>query len=92
MVDSCPRCSLLFERDEGYWVGAMIVNTAFAIAAFLAIVVGGAAFTWPSVPWNTLLIASIVATLVVPVALYPISKTVWLAMDLLVRPRERDSV
>lgn len=86
MVDDCPRCGLHFERDEGYWVGAMIVNTAFAIVVFLVIVVGGAAMSWPDVPWNALLIASIAAMLVVPVALYPISKTVWVAMDLLVRP------
>ena len=89
MVESCPRCSLHFERDEGYWVGAMIVNTAFAILVFLAIVVGGAAITWPDVPWNVLLIASIAAMLIVPVALYPVSKTVWVAMDLLVRPSGR---
>ncbi len=87
MVDDCPRCDLHFERDEGYWVGAMIVNTAFAILVFLAIVVGGAALTWPDVPWNTLLFSSIAAMVIVPVALYPISKTVWIAMDLLARPR-----
>ena len=38
MVDDCPQCELHFERDEGYWVGAMIVNTAFAILFFLGIV------------------------------------------------------
>ena len=89
MAEDCPRCELHFERDEGYWVGAMIANTAFAIVAFLLIVVGGAVLTWPDVPWNTLLIASIAATLLVPIALYPISKTVWVAMDLLVRPSGR---
>lgn len=89
MVEECPRCQLHFERDEGYWVGAMIVNTAFAILVFLAIVVGGLAITWPEVPWDTILVASIASMIVVPVALYPISKTVWVAMDLLVRPRSR---
>ena len=79
------------ERDEGYWVGAMIVNTAFAILVFLAIVVGGAAFTWPDVPWTALTIASIAAMVVVPVAFYPVSKTVWVAMDLMVRPRDRST-
>ena len=91
MVEDCPRCDLHFERDEGYWVGAMIVNTAFAILVFLAIVVGGAAFTWPDVPWTALTIASIAAMVVVPVAFYPVSKTVWVAMDLMVRPRDRST-
>lgn len=89
MAEQCPDCRLHFERDEGYWVGAMIVNTAFAIVVFLAIVVGGAAVTWPDVPWNLLLISSIAATIIVPIALYPISKTVWVAMDLMVRPSGR---
>lgn len=89
MVDRCPRCGHEFERDEGYWVGAMIVNTAFAILMFLAIVVGGVLVTWPSVPWNVLLVASVIAMAVIPVALYPVSKTVWVALDLLVRPPDR---
>lgn len=89
MLEHCPRCGFRFERDEGYWVGAMIVNTAFAIAAFAVIVVGGALLTWPEVPWNTLLITSIAAMTLIPVILYPVSKTVWLAMDLLVRPAGR---
>ncbi|HSJ44104.1 MAG TPA: hypothetical protein VK923_05405 [Euzebyales bacterium] len=27
--DPCPRCGLVFEREEGYWLGAMII--AFAV-------------------------------------------------------------
>lgn len=91
MVDRCPRCDVSFERDEGYWVGAMIVNTAFAILVFLAIVVGGIAISWPDVPWNTLLIASISSMIIVPIALYPTSKTVWVALDLMVRPRSDEA-
>ncbi len=27
MTGECPRCGLKFEREEGYWLGAIIINT-----------------------------------------------------------------
>src|SRR5439155_12681997 len=27
MVPDCPRCALHFEREPGYWVGAVAINT-----------------------------------------------------------------
>ena len=41
MVEDCPTCGHHFEREQGYWIGAMIVATAFTLAGFLATFVGG---------------------------------------------------
>lgn len=91
MVAECPGCGLHFERDPGYWVGAMIVNTAVTIGLFLAVFVGGMVLTWPSVPWTALLIGTMALNLVVPMAFYPWSKTIFVAMDLAVRPESEAS-
>jgi hypothetical protein len=88
MVEDCPTCGHRFERDHGYWIGAMIVATAFTLAGFLAVFVGGLAITWPDVPWSTLSIATIVVTGIVPFLTYPTARTVWVALDLGVRPLE----
>ncbi len=83
MVERCPGCGLRFEREEGYWVGAMIVNIAVAELSFLTVLVGGIALTWPDVPWGLLTVVAVGVNAVVPIAFYPHSKTIWMALDVL---------
>lgn len=84
--DRCPGCGLRFEREEGYWLGAMVVALALVEGAFGVLLVGGIALTWPHVPWNALLVAGLVMNAVLPVVLYPVCKTVWLGVDLFFNP------
>lgn len=78
----CPRCNFSFEREEGYWVGALIANIAVAELLFAAVFLGGVVLTWPQVPWVPLGVAGVVAMVGLPVAFYPLSKTLWLWVDL----------
>ncbi len=78
----CPRCNFSFEREEGYWVGALIANIAVAELLFAAVFLGGVVLTWPDVPWLPLGIVGVVAMVGLPVAFYPLSKTLWLWVDL----------
>ena len=89
MAERCPRCGLLFEREEGQWVGAMIVNFAVAMLALVAVLAVGLLLTWPDVPWTGLTVVAVVMVVAVPVALYPWSKTVWVAIDLLMHRSEQ---
>lgn len=82
----CPDCGYVFEREEGYWVGAMIVNLGLAQVVFMALLVGVAAATYPDVPWTPLLISSAALMVILPIVFYPRSKTVWVWLDLLVHP------
>jgi uncharacterized protein (DUF983 family) len=82
MVEACPGCGRRFVREDGYWLGAMIVNLAVTEAAFLAVLVGGMLLTWPDVPWTALLVASVGVNALVPLVFYPFSRTVWVALDL----------
>ncbi|CAN5120411.1 hypothetical protein BH18ACT5_BH18ACT5_07340 [soil metagenome] len=88
MVDSCPHCGHRFEREPGYWVGAVIVNTVFAIAAFFGSFGAFLAFTWPDVPWRWLTPVVIGVTALVPIAFYPWARSLWMAYDLFVHPLE----
>ncbi len=89
-VDSCPTCGYRYEREEGYWVGGLIVNMGFEILLFLLIFVGGMLITWPDVPWTGLVILLVIVMGLAPVLLYPQSKTVWVWLDLKVHPYEGD--
>lgn len=78
----CPSCGLLFEREPGYWVGAMIINTAAISFLFLASLGLGIWLTWPNVPWGVLLVVVVALNLVFPVLFHPYSRTLWVALDL----------
>lgn len=78
---SCPTCGLDFEREEGYWVGAMIVIFAIVEVVFGLVLVGGILLTWPDVPWTVLLVTGLVLNGVVPFAGYGWAKAIWLGLD-----------
>jgi uncharacterized protein (DUF983 family) len=85
--DRCPTCGYLFEREEGYWLGAMIANIGVTEALFGLFFVAGMLLTWPDVPWTGLLIGGLVINATVPVVYYPLSKTQWVGLHLaFVRP------
>lgn len=90
----CGSCGFAFERESGYWVGAMIVNTTITFALFLVMLVGSAVVTWPDVPWTALLVTGMAVMLVVPIVFYPWSKAFWMAIELSyhqLEPREREA-
>jgi uncharacterized protein (DUF983 family) len=86
MLDDCPRCHHHFEREEGYWVSAIIVNTAATEALFGIFFIGGIFATLPEVRWLPLLVVGAVTNLVFPVLFYPFSKTIWVALDVYFHP------
>lgn len=92
-VDVCPGCGYTYAREEGYWVGGMIVAIGIAMGLFFVMVVGGMLVTWPDVPWTALLISTLAVMALAPVLLYRQSKTIWVWIDLKVHPyhgAERD--
>ncbi len=92
-VDVCPGCGYRYAREEGYWVGGLIIAIAIAMGLFFVMVVGGMLATWPDVPWTGLLIATLAAMALAPILLYRQSKTLWVWLDLKIHPyqgSERD--
>jgi uncharacterized protein (DUF983 family) len=84
--DPCPRCGLIFEREEGYWLGAMIVSFALIEAVFGASFVLTMVLTWPEVPWTALLVVGLVVTAVFPLLISPWTRTLWMALDRALMP------
>jgi len=89
MRDSCSVCGYTFEREEGYWTGAMIVNIAACEAWFFVLFVGVLIATLPNVDWVPVLIVALITNGLLPVLFYPHSKTIWMALDLHFHPLER---
>lgn len=81
MTTDCPNCHLHFEREPGYWVGAVAINTAVVGAVFAIVLVVFSAATVPDIPWVTLLLIEVPIMAIGPLILYPHSKTIWIAID-----------
>jgi len=81
MVADCPRCGLHFEREAGYWTGAMAINVVLVGGAFTVLFVVAIALTIPDVPVVPLLAFFVPFMALGPLFAYPYSKTVWVAID-----------
>lgn len=92
LAETCPSCGFRFEREHGYWVGAMIINTTFVFGTFLLSFVGGILITWPDVPWTQLLIILLLINGILPVLFYPLSKTLWSAFEMGWHPLEPEEI
>jgi len=84
--ESCPVCGYSFEREEGYWTGAMIVNIAACEIWFFIGFVGILIATVPDVNWGAILAVMLVTNGLLPIFFYPFSKTIWMALDLRFHP------
>lgn len=81
MKDDCPRCGLHFEREHGYWVGALAVNIAIVMAIFIVALVVIMVLTVPDIPVATSLVILVPIMVFGPIVFYPFSKTLWMSID-----------
>lgn len=85
--ERCASCNFHFERSaDNYFMGAMFFNFMMGTFLFAAALFAIIAFSGPTIPWDTLTWAIPLLLGVSMVALYPVSKVVWLTIDVLVRP------
>ncbi len=83
MYDYCLHCHWRFEREEGYWTGAMAVDLVVAellVVAYIVIlfVVGA-----PLVPQ---LVSGLLLALLFPIVFYPHARSLWMTIDFLLHP------
>jgi uncharacterized protein (DUF983 family) len=84
---TCARCGLRWRRgDVGFELGAATVAAIVTLGGLVVALGVSLAVTWPEVAVVPLLIVLGIAALVVPVAIYPMTYTVWQALDLVMRP------
>jgi uncharacterized protein (DUF983 family) len=83
----CPRCGLHTERGEhDFYLGAMMFNLVIAEGIMIALLVGFMVFSWPEVPWDQLYIGGLILMAAAPFILFPFSRTIWMAFDLMLHP------
>jgi uncharacterized protein (DUF983 family) len=81
MRERCPGCGLLFEREPGYFTGAIAVNFALVAPVFMIVLVIALVATVPDVPVVPVLLVTVPIVAIGPIVCYPVSKTLWVAVD-----------
>jgi hypothetical protein len=80
-----------FEREEGFFLGAYVVNFGVTEGLLLALLMAyvlvqanrsGGLSVLPVV------LATVAAAVLMPLAFYPFSRTIWVAIELIMRPLE----
>ena len=89
----CPTCGLVLDRGESdYFLGAYLVNLVAVELILTAIMVIIGIATAPDVPWTFLMWGGIVFALVAAIACYPLTKVLWLAFDVMLRPVTKEEL
>ena len=84
---NCPTCGLRLDRgEEDFFLGAMMMNLVVAELLLALALTALVIVMWPQVPWTFLQWGGIALMILAPIALYPFSKTLWLAADIQMRP------
>jgi uncharacterized protein (DUF983 family) len=89
MYERCPVCGWKYEREEGYWTGAIAINlvvTELLIAAVAIPLAVWLALTQQ--PVTLLIIVGIPIPFILPLLFFRHSKSLWMSVDFMLHPAE----
>jgi uncharacterized protein (DUF983 family) len=83
----CPRCGVVFEREEGYFLGGYAIN--LIVAEFLGLglavlLLFKTALRDAGLLWQEIIIIAL--AVIFPLLFFPYSRGVWMALDLTLHP------
>jgi uncharacterized protein (DUF983 family) len=78
--ERCGVCAYRYERESGYWLGAMTLNYGLVGGLCLVLLVALPLWTWPA--WAQVAFWVLAASAAV-VALFPYSRLLWIVFDFL---------
>jgi uncharacterized protein (DUF983 family) len=84
MNPECPVCGLRYEREQGYFLGAMYIGYGLALPLIAAL----AALIWAITrwTWDTLFFAALLAFLPLTPVLARMARVLWIHFDRMVDP------
>jgi len=84
MLERCPNCDLKFEREQGYFLGAMYISYGLALITIVVL----ALVLWVSTSWSLQKITLLAILLFLPLApsLTLFSRVLWMYLDRAIDP------
>lgn len=88
--EHCSACGFRFCRsDDSYFSGAMFFGLLLGETLAVLVILAAIWITYPEVPWTAIQYGTPLLMLAVMIALFPASRVLWLAIDVLLRPVQR---
>lgn len=85
--DRCRTCGIGWRRGyEGFELGALAISAIVCLGSLIVGLGIGVIATSPDIPVRQMILVLGAGAIVLPVAVYPISYTVWQAVDIAMRP------
>ena len=91
MADRCPGCGYQFAREEGFFLGAYVMNLAIAQGLVMVLAVIPTIIMLNANPDASLvpvIAGGLIGAVLAPLFFYPYSRTLWVAIELTLRPRD----
>ena len=87
MHTHCEYCDLIYEREQGYFIGAIYLNVIGTESLLLGTLLIYGLIT--GTVNQTILTVLIVLALTLPLVFFHHSRSLWLALDHILNPREQ---
>ncbi len=84
MHERCARCG--FSLAPGNSVGANLLNLVLAELTLVTALVTLVVATWPDPPWTILQYGAPILMVIAPLAFFPLSRVLFVAIDLAMHP------
>ena len=87
MYEKCPVCGWRYEREEGYWTGAVAVNLVVTelLIALVAVPLA-VALALAQKPVTLLIIIGLPLPFILPLLFFRHAKSLWMSIDFMVHP------
>ncbi|HVT76671.1 MAG TPA: hypothetical protein VHD87_06540 [Acidimicrobiales bacterium] len=92
LKERCPTCGYKIDRESngGFWLGGYVMNTALgeSLLALYLLWFAAKVINNPDMRIEPYLVVAIALALLPPLILFPMSRTTWMAVDMLIHPLE----
>lgn len=92
LKERCPTCGYKIDREAGggFWLGGYVMNVVLGegLLALYLLFFATKAIANPDMRIRSWLIGALVLAVVPPIVMFPLSRTAWMAVDLLLHPLE----
>lgn len=84
LKERCPHCNVLFELEDGYLLGAYVIN--IGITAVLAVAAVISLMVWSDFSVVQIQIIGAALAIAIPIIFYPYTLLLWITLDLTIHP------
>ncbi|HET8909998.1 MAG TPA: DUF983 domain-containing protein [Ktedonobacteraceae bacterium] len=88
--EHCPSCGFEFEREPGYYTGAMAVNLVLSELLIAAVTLPLAVNL--TIPMGPLLAWGLSMPILLPIIFYRHTKTIWMSIDHMLHPVSNERI